>query len=95
MQDINRLEDLVRAWINEYRQQRFVSERAACKLLGISTLTIRELIKRKKINYVCLQGKIFIPFDMEYVLKDNLALDIDALEKDAQDNDPDKKPFVA
>ena len=82
MSRVNALEDLI-SWFDENRKMYFVSEYAAANLLGISAVTVRELIKKKKINFICLNGKIHIPFAMDQVLKNGKVIDIEALEEES------------
>lgn len=88
------LEELINLWLDNYKNKKFVSEKIARNLLGISQETVRDLIKRKKINYICLAGKIYIPFDMEYFIKNNLPINLDELEKSLPENDSTEYPWV-
>jgi len=80
---INDLEKLI-WWFEDNRKTAFVKEYAASRLLGISSASVRDLVKRKKLDYICLNGQIHIPFVMSDILQDGKIVDVDALEREAE-----------
>ncbi len=80
---INDLENLI-CWFEDNRMTAFVKEHAAFRLLGVPSATVRDLVKRKKLNYICLNGQIHIPFVMSDILQDGKIVDVDALEREAE-----------
>jgi len=80
---INELQNLI-YWFEHNRQTTFVKEYAASRLLGVPSATVRDLVKRKKLNYICLDGQIHIPFIMSDILLDGKIVDVDALEREAE-----------
>ena len=71
-------------WFEDNRQTAFVKEYAASRLLGVPSATVRDLVKRKKLNYICLNGQIHIPFVMTDILQDGKIVDVDALEREGE-----------